>query len=241
VGLRCVLFDARSYDYPVEARYDRLWRGEVAPPGERRPPTTVIELSPRALRVLGAFGVRNLLQDPTDPPLTLPLAYSGRDARVYENPSAAPRVALVGAQWVVGGEGAARRALADARFDPRRALAVARPLPGLPFTGPAGAPAAGEARLAHHGPQRVRVTVDAQRAGEMVLSDLSYPGWQATVDGRTARLDRVNYLFRGVPVPAGRHVVEMRYEPASWRAGWIVSLLALLALVAAAGVGWRRR
>jgi len=33
----------------------------------------------------------------------------------------------------------------------------------------------------------------------------------------------------------------MTYEPASWRAGWIVSALALAALAAAAVVGVRRR
>jgi hypothetical protein len=42
-------------------------------------------------------------------------------------------------------------------------------------------------------------------------------------------------------VPAGRHTVEFRYEPLSWRAGWIVSLLALLVVGAAALVGVRRR
>jgi hypothetical protein len=35
--------------------------------------------------------------------------------------------------------------------------------------------------------------------------------------------------------------VTFSYEPASWRAGWIVSLLALIAIVATALIGWRRR
>ena len=41
-------------------------------------------------------------------------------------------------------------------------------------------------------------------------------------------------------MPAGAHRVEFRYEPASWRAGWIVSLLALIVILAAAWIGWRR-
>jgi hypothetical protein len=51
----------------------------------------------------------------------------------------------------------------------------------------------------------------------------------------------VDYLFRGVRLGPGAHTVEFRYEPLSWRIGWIVSLLALVGLVVAIAVGKRRR
>ena len=54
-------------------------------------------------------------------------------------------------------------------------------------------------------------------------------------------VQRVDYLIRGVSVPAGAHRVEFRYQPSSWRAGWIVSAVALLVILAAAALGWRRR
>lgn len=75
----------------------------------------------------------------------------------------------------------------------------------------------------------------------MVLTDVTYPGWKATVDGEPAGIERVNYLVRGVSVPAGRHRVELAYEPASWTIGWIVSLLAVLAVAGAALAGLRAR
>ena len=73
-----------------------------------------------------------------------------------------------------------------------------------------------------------------------MLTDSWFPGWKATVDGHDVPIERVDYLIRGVPVPAGAHRVEFRYQPASWRAGWILSLLALIAILTAALVGWRR-
>ena len=83
--------------------------------------------------------------------------------------------------------------------------------------------------------------VRSRRRAELVLSDVHYPGWKATVDGRDVPIDRVDYLLRGVAVPAGEHTVELRYRPAAWRAGWIVSLVALVALGAATAGGLRRR
>jgi uncharacterized membrane protein YfhO len=74
-----------------------------------------------------------------------------------------------------------------------------------------------------------------------VLTDVYFPGWKATVDGHEAPIQQVDYLLRGVRVPAGAHTVEFRYEPASFTAGWIVSLLALIGIAGAAYVGWRRR
>lgn len=75
----------------------------------------------------------------------------------------------------------------------------------------------------------------------MVLTDVHYPGWKATVDGQPADIARVDYLLRGVVVPAGHHRVEFAYEPLSWRIGWIVSLVALLGLIAVTAVALTRR
>ena len=46
------------------------------------------------------------------------------------------------------------------------------------------------------------------------------PSWA----GRSSKVERVDYLYRGVRVPAGTHIVEFTYRPLSWRIGWIVSL-----------------
>jgi uncharacterized membrane protein YfhO len=72
------------------------------------------------------------------------------------------------------------------------------------------------------------------------LTDLSFPGWKVTVDGKDADLHRVDYLLRGTSLPPGRHRVEFRYQPLSFRAGALVSLIALLGLIATVAVGLRR-
>jgi len=75
----------------------------------------------------------------------------------------------------------------------------------------------------------------------LVLSDTWYPGWHATVDGRDAKIERIDQMLRGVRLGPGAHTVEMSYRPTSFRIGWIVSLVTALALVAAIVVARRRR
>jgi uncharacterized membrane protein YfhO len=75
----------------------------------------------------------------------------------------------------------------------------------------------------------------------LVLSDNYYPGWTATVDGRSVPVQRVDYTFRGVPLAAGAHTVTFRYQPLSWTLGWIISLVSLVGLVLALIIGHRRR
>jgi uncharacterized membrane protein YfhO len=83
----------------------------------------------------------------------------------------------------------------------------------------------------------VTIEAHAARASELVLSDTYYPGWQVTVNGRPAPIDRVDYMFRGVPVPAGTDRVVFTYNPSSFRIGWMVSLGATVVVVAAVIVG----
>ena len=79
-------------------------------------------------------------------------------------------------------------------------------------------------------PERVRISLVAPRPGHLVVADSDAPGWAALVDGVPAPIRRANMLFRAVPVPAGRHVVEMRYRPLSVPAGAVASLAGIVLL-----------
>jgi len=252
------VYEARGYDFPILERYDRLWRREVAPmgPSELGPLLNVSlqlrDVTPRALRALRLLGVTHVLRatfvrpdappfEPLvpHPPLDVPglrLVYDGPDARVYEVERALPRAFVAGGQQVIADPDAQLDAVTRPSFDGRRVAVTEERVEGVGEQPAAG----GSARITTYEDERVVVRARAQRPGLLVLGDTYFPGWRATVDGREAPIERANYAFRGVRVGAGEHTVEFRYEPLSWRLGWITSLVSLLGLAAAVVVGRRR-
>jgi hypothetical protein len=236
-AMRYGLYDARGYDYPIERRYDTLWRRAVAPPPGFTPPTLLVQPDDESLRVLGLLGVTDVIQPPSEPPVPgWSISYDGADARLYENPHALPRAWVVAGQRTVAGEDAALDAILDPAFDARRTAVVERPVAGLGDDPAEG----GEAQILRYEPDRVELSATADRRALVVLSDVHFPGWHATVDGREVPIERVDYLLRGVPVDAGTHRIELTYRPASWRIGWIVSALAALGLLVAVWKSGRR-
>jgi len=171
------------------------------------------------------------------PPLRL---VHDADVRTYENPQAFPRAFWVPRVEVVGEPNRMLRALASDGPDLRQVALVDSAMPSG-FTGVAGDGRAGQAELLTDEPEHLLIRVDAPERGFLFLSDQYFPGWHATVDGRSTEIVRANYAFRLVEVPRGRSLVEFRYAPASVRVGALVSGLTVVALAAFLWVARRRR
>ncbi len=80
-------------------------------------------------------------------------------------------------------------------------------------------------------PNQLEVQVTANSAGVLVLSEIAYPGWQATVDGVPASVERVDSILRAVPISAGAHTVRLVFRPRTFAIGALLSVLVLLASV----------
>jgi hypothetical protein len=119
-------------------------------------------------------------------------------------------------------------------FDARLTAYVEGPLPAT-GTPPAGTVERAEVRATT--PESLTVDVEAAAPGLLVLSQVYGDGWQATVDGRPAPILPTDHALQGIPVDAGRHIVEVRYRPASLRIGLWVSAVSLVTMASA--LGWR--
>jgi hypothetical protein len=78
-------------------------------------------------------------------------------------------------------------------------------------------PARGEAlvRIVSYKRNCVIIEADSDQPGILVLHDLYYPGWEATIDNQPTPILKTNLLFRGVELPRGRHIVAFRFAPLS--------------------------
>jgi hypothetical protein len=244
--------DARGYDPPILKRYNELWRREVSPEFPDLTATLtsyylqVPRLDERRLRTLRLLGVTSVLAPPESAGLQPPgldtpglrRVYNGRDAQVFHVEGALPRTFVAGAQRTVNSGDDALATVTGAGFAPREVAVTERRVPGI---GGASGESAGTARIVRYEPDHVRIDADLTKPGIVVLGDNWYPGWKATVDGKDVDVERVDYVMRGTVASAGRHVIDYRYQPSSWRIGWIVSLLALLSLATAVVLERRRR
>jgi hypothetical protein len=101
------------------------------------------------------------------------------------------------------------------------------------------------ARTTRYAPGYAAIELDAPapEGSALVVSENFYPGWTATVDGREASAERVNYTFIGVPLAAGARRVELRFTSPAYETGKRVTLAALLVAVVlvVAGAGLDRR
>jgi len=68
-----------------------------------------------------------------------------------------------------------------------------------------------------------------------------YPGWQAAVDGRPARIYRADFVFQGLVLDAGAHHVVLRFDPGLFKVGGVISAVAWLGAIAWVAYGLARQ
>ena len=159
-----------------------------------------------------AFGQPIEKLDPSVKPDDFPLVGRTKDAYVYENPRALPRV-LLATRWQQADFAAMLRNGGWPDVDYQRTVLLER--------APAVAPNSetpGTVRIMLYENTDIEIESDAPSGGFVVLNDIWHPWWRASVDGKPADILKANVLFRAVVVPPGKHVVRFKFEPLS--GGW---------------------
>lgn len=111
----------------------------------------------------------------------------------------------------------------------------------IPAVAPVADPQADRAEVRGYGADRITIAVETTAPGLLIVSEIFADGWRAYVDGTPTAIVPVHHALRGVPLPAGDRIVEMRYEPTALRAGlWISGGTGALMVMALTVAWWPR-
>lgn len=111
------------------------------------------------------------------------------------------------------------------RFMPSQMALSDHPISGLDATRPTDYGHVSATRLSG---DAWDLNIRSDRPALVVMSQVDYPGWHATLNGVSAPILRVDYALQGVRVPAGDSVIRLRFRPLSVLVGGILSILGIL-------------
>ncbi|HQK98206.1 MAG TPA: YfhO family protein, partial [Bacteroidia bacterium] len=91
-----------------------------------------------------------------------------------------------------------------------------------------------------YSPKELKYTSNSSKDRLAVFSEVHYPaGWNAYVDGKLTPHIRLNYVLRGMKVPAGKHEIVFKFEPKVFIEGEQIALAGSIALfLVVAGVAF---
>ncbi|WP_420827827.1 YfhO family protein [Flavobacterium ammonificans] len=93
-------------------------------------------------------------------------------------------------------------------------------------------------------PNHLKYTSTNTSDGLAVFSEMYYNnGWNAYVDGNKVEHLRANYVLRALPIPAGKHTIEFKFEPKVVKTGSTIALLSSIGMVLllVAGIYFERK
>lgn len=179
----------------------------------------------RHTRIYDMYNVRFVIVrdgTPLDDQYTLAYDAPGPLA-VYENPNPLPRAWLVPQAQVLPNEEDVLAALKQPAFEPLHTVVLAQNHDNTSIPAPADESLplsmAEPVSVLAYGPNEILLAAHAERPGYLVLSEVWFPGWLATVNGEPAPVLRANYTFRALPVPDGDLEIRLWYASESWRRG----------------------
>lgn len=192
---------------------------------------------------LDMFGIRWIVHGPQWPEILW--GNAPREIRVNERPNATPRFKVFNTWTAVETDTAVMEAMVQGRFSPSQLLVEPVALyrgrnKTSTISNSDGTFAGG--RVAVEKKHVNGVTLQTSTAGRTILyfGDTWYPGWSAKIDGVEVPINRVNYMFMGVELPSGTHVVEFDYYPTHFTLCVIISIMMIVSIICLLAFGHRK-
>lgn len=195
--------------------------------GESDLPSNIYRL--RLMDVLGVKYVLNRLENPKDqntfPTDRFKEVWNHDDWAIYENLKAAPRFFITSdVEPYYDVSGFENQFFAD-EFQPNQTVLLES---GDFNSMPQLTKGKSSADLISYEPTNIVISVNSETRQFLFLSDTYDYGWNATVNGKLAKIYKANFAFRGIVIPQGQSTVIFSYYPQSFETGITISIIAIL-------------
>ncbi len=140
-------------------------------------------------------------------------------------------------RWRDAWENNANIILNDTNFDFTKEIVLSEP----PVLSPGIKMLPDTSVLTKYSENRLRMSVTASQPSVLLVNDLYYPAWRATVDGKDTKIIRAFTSLRAVPISAGIHTVEMQYDDPAFNWGWKITLGTLAISLFALCIGKKQK
>ena len=98
--------------------------------------------------------------------------------------------------------------------------------------------AKGDIKLISYQPNNLVYQSETSAEEFAVFSEIYYPkGWNAYIDGQLKEHASVNYVLRGLAIPAGKHKIEFKFEPVTYTNGNNIATIGSILLIITIGTG----
>lgn len=126
------------------------------------------------------------------------------DLYLYENPSVLPRIYAAQARFVMSEREALLGVIATQDFK-KESWIECNDCETLP-------PAKADITIERYDSGVIEFTVTTDKPTWVIVSESTFPGWKATIDGTPTTIYTANYLFQAVKIPEGEHHVALSYS-----------------------------
>lgn len=84
---------------------------------------------------------------------------------------------------------------------------------------------AASVKLTSYHPEKLEYSYSAETDNNVAFSEVFYDkGWNAFIDNQPVDHFRLNYILRGLKVPAGKHNIRFEYDPKTFQTGSILAM-----------------
>lgn len=77
----------------------------------------------------------------------------------------------------------------------------------------------------------IKIKADSRDGGNLILSDMFYPGWYARINGKEVAVEESNENFREITLVKGLNLIEFSYKPGFFYYGLLMAVMGLLGTI----------